>query len=264
MAECCAAPCEAPPGHGAHAAQAPAEEQEGPDEDILLNIFTDYKEVAVEYEAVDGTPIRQSVLGWSQGACQTVWSEALPRTIAFNLACLSGRRVLELGAGCGLLGLVAAHSAAEVVLTDGDEEEAALLRVNAAQHGPPGGARVSGAHLDWGLEPAEAAAEAMGGRGSFDVILGSQICHNPKYIRECVETISFFLAPDGEAFIFNDRASLMSSREVCRGILDASIRELGLQAQDALLPDGPLVPPAGVREELALREGAYLLRITRA
>ena len=54
-----------------------------------------------------GEPVSQTVLGWSQGGCDIVWSEALPRVIARNGVCFAGRSVLELGAGCGLIGLVA-------------------------------------------------------------------------------------------------------------------------------------------------------------
>ena len=88
----------------------------------MLDLLTDYHETTVEYEGPDdGELIRQTCLGWSMGGCDTVWADVLQRIL-----CRNGRRlvggctVLELGAGCGQLGLLAANWASRVDLTDGE------------------------------------------------------------------------------------------------------------------------------------------------
>ena len=51
--------------------------------------------------------------------------------VALSRPLFAGKIVCELGAGCGLTGLVAAHSAAHVVLTDGNDVVLRLLQRNA-------------------------------------------------------------------------------------------------------------------------------------
>merc|ERR1712224_207888 len=195
-------------------------------------------------------------------------SEALPRLVACNGHCLSGRNVLELGAGCGLISLLAARHAASVVATDGDIEEVSLIRTNCEQHAPCVGV-LTALHLEWGTEAALAAIAAantpLKGRQSFDIILGSQIVYVPRNIPLLVETIDFFLAPDGEMLLYNDAVSTASSQEFCRQELDKALAKHSLSAE-AMAPqlDGPYRVPEVVREELESKPWAYLLRITRS
>ncbi len=60
-----------------------------------------------------------------------------------------GRQVLELGAGCGLLGLVASQFASRTILTDGNNAVLNLLQRNAELNG---GNSVEVRQLRWGME----------------------------------------------------------------------------------------------------------------
>ncbi len=60
-----------------------------------------------------------------------------------------GRQVLELGAGCGLLGLVASQFASKAILTDGNNAVLDLLRRNAELSSSNS---VEIRQLRWGLE----------------------------------------------------------------------------------------------------------------
>jgi predicted nicotinamide N-methyase len=64
---------------------------------------------------------------------QVVWpiAEFMAWFVALSRPLFAGKHVVELGAGCGLTGLVAAHSAAKVVLTDGNDVVLRLLQRNA-------------------------------------------------------------------------------------------------------------------------------------
>ena len=56
--------------------------------------------------------IRQTCLGWSMGGCDTVWADVLQRILCRNgRSLVGGCTVLELGAGCGQLGLLAGRRA---------------------------------------------------------------------------------------------------------------------------------------------------------
>eukprot|EP00441_Pelagodinium_beii_P040441 CAMPEP_0197640084 /NCGR_PEP_ID=MMETSP1338-20131121/14497_1 /TAXON_ID=43686 ORGANISM="Pelagodinium beii, Strain RCC1491" /NCGR_SAMPLE_ID=MMETSP1338 /ASSEMBLY_ACC=CAM_ASM_000754 /LENGTH=244 /DNA_ID=CAMNT_0043212897 /DNA_START=46 /DNA_END=777 /DNA_ORIENTATION=- len=218
------------------------------EEEFTPDLFTDYRERCFEYEGETGL-VKQCVLGWSHGFCETVWSEVLPQVVAANGTFFHGRKVLEVGAGCGLLGLLAAHTADSVLLTDGAPQEVALLEENCQFAAP--GAVVSAELLEWG---AKAAAKDVGRRRMFDVLLGSQVTFAPEAIPLLVETIDFFLADDGAAIIYNDRWSFSSSCEECRSIFDSSLKAHGLQVGSAFRPDGPFVAPPGVLKDLARRD----------
>ena len=98
-----------------------------------MNLFTSHEPRHFAFT----NDVEQTVLGWCQGGCDIVWSDHLPALLAEHGAAMcGGKTVLELGAGCGLVGLVAAHWATRVDITDGDEEEVELIRMNCAEHAP--------------------------------------------------------------------------------------------------------------------------------
>ena len=261
----------------------------------MLSLLTDYSETTVEYDDV-----RQTLLGWSQGGCSTVWSEVLPRIICRQgPSMLGGCSVLELGAGCGLLGLLAGNWASRVDITDGDEEEVALIATNIEQHAPAGaGAELHAAFLDW-QHPEDAAAQLLG-KEAYDVVLASQVAYMPTFIPALARTIRYYLSPAGTAYLYNDQARGPSRAGIadrpaasptrapclvaqvalhgttqaeCRALLDHALLAEGLHAQPVRLEcdggvsaggAGALELPPEAAQEMHKRSASYLLRIQRA
>lgn len=88
-----------------------------------------------------------------------------------------GKRVLELGAGTGLVALVCAKAlgAANVLATDGSPDVVDALQDGIFVNGLQGDGRVSAAKLRWGRYP-----EVQGlGPGDFDVVVGADIVSKP-------------------------------------------------------------------------------------
>jgi predicted nicotinamide N-methyase len=90
---------------------------------------------------------------------------ALAHELGTRAVAFPGRRVLELGAGTGLPGIVAASFGARVVQTDRDELALALCRRNAEWNGV---AAIAYRRADW-------TAGDDGGR--YDWILGADILY---------------------------------------------------------------------------------------
>jgi predicted nicotinamide N-methyase len=99
------------------------------------------------------------------------WAELWPSGVALARVVagldLTGKRVIELGAGLGLPSLAAALAGADVLATDWADEAVALLRENAARNALP--LRVQRVRWD---EPGPLLAEAP-----WDVVLGADLLY---------------------------------------------------------------------------------------
>lgn len=247
-----------------------------------MDLFTNYETHRYRFATSDGPFFDQEVLGWSAGGCAVVWSDLLPRIVAFHGKELcSGKTVLELGAGCGLIGLVAARWASRVDITDGDPQEVSLIETNVEAHAPAECA-CSALHLDWGKEQAEEAKKAgtVVERG-YDIILAAQVVYVPDAIKPLVETIATLLgeSANAECILYNDAVACTATQAECRALLDAALSAHGLQQEPALGTGKLSLPPVVIQNQGssessddvhtdAIRwfphDDAYLLRITRA
>jgi len=191
----------------------------------------------------DGTAkkdtIELNVLGWEKVSGDIVWKGA--HVLASQLAQagvdgVKGKSVLELGAGSGLLGMLAAKLGGHAVITDGDEREMPTLQENAAnfEDGLQLGGTLSAAFLDWGYEGAKAAEQAPESRlkkHSFDLVLGSDIVYIPQYIPLLAQSIGYFLSPDGEGLIANTAVATRTNQSEAQELFLRSLDEAGLQVQ---------------------------------
>ena len=114
-------------------------------------------------------------------------ARALGERLVADASEVAGARVLELGAGLGLPGIVAARLGAEVWMNDIDAEALSLTRENVIRNDIAG---VDYLPFDWAAPPAVA---------PFDLILGSELVYEPFCIEPLAITIDRLLAPEGRA-----------------------------------------------------------------
>lgn len=120
----------------------------------------------------------------------------------------TGSAALELGAGPGLTGMVAAQYCSRMVFTDNEDEVLALLERNLAHVPKTCGAVVRPLH--WGDAAHHAALEAEG-NGSFPLIIGCDIVYWSVSIAPLFQTVPRLLARPFGVFIlgFFDRKNGM-------------------------------------------------------
>ncbi|KAI8921696.1 putative methyltransferase-domain-containing protein [Entophlyctis helioformis] len=122
---------------------------------------------------------------------------------ASNPSAVAGKRVLELGSGVGLLGLMCAKlGAAQVYLTDGDAPVLPRLASNILLN--DAGAAVSAFKLDWEWTSAEMDAALADAHADYDVVVGSDCVWSPDLTLPLARTIAHAL-----------RSSRNPARAVC-------------------------------------------------
>jgi predicted nicotinamide N-methyase len=162
-------------------------------------------------------------LGWRPWRGALVLANLLPPVV-------SGRCVLELGAGLGLAGMVAAKlGAASVVLTDSVPALSAAQQENVAQNGLDAVVRV--AQLDWDeAAPCTQCHEA-------ECVIGSDVVYGNEHADALPRVLAVHLSkPGGFALLVNG----VRFPDVLRRFLD-NLETAGLAADVALLPsDAPI------------------------
>ncbi len=118
---------------------------------------------------------------------------------------LTGTRVLELGCGLGLAGIVAAMGGAHAVFSDYVPESLEHARANARLNDVPA-RRTEFRILDW---------EDPGALPRFDLIVGSEILYEYYFHGSLISLMESALEPDGR-IVLADRKRLAVSRFIGR------------------------------------------------
>ncbi|HIE32757.1 MAG TPA: methyltransferase domain-containing protein [Thermodesulfobacteriaceae bacterium] len=105
------------------------------------------------------------------------------------------KRILEIGAGLGVPGLVAAAFGHEVTLTDYDEVPLELIQRSAQANG----LSVRVARLDW-FKPDDL--------GEFEIIIGAEVVYAGRFFQPLFDLFRHYLLPGGEIYLAHDRERL--------------------------------------------------------
>jgi predicted nicotinamide N-methyase len=190
--------------------------------------------------------ILQSATG-TGGIGSTVWDSALvlARYLEHSTKDRStwrGKKILELGSGTGLLGLVAARlfEGSRVTLTD---KHVGLAKMNVEKTGLAESVEV--VELAWGIEYLE---KAKGLEAPYDLILLSDCVHWPDLFQPLVDTLYALAGPETEILmayekrIFEDEIPFF-----------AKLKEKGLSFKN--------VPESGQHPDYRGEEDIWLFRI---
>jgi predicted nicotinamide N-methyase len=165
------------------------------------------------------------------GAVLWAASLVLSSWVAGRAEQLRGKRVVELGAGCALPGLVAAWctEAAAVTVTDLPSRTFANTMHNVALNGGGApGARLRGAALDW-TQPTSWPQDCV---GRTDVLIGSDLVYDLDLVLPLVAVVSALLPAAGGVFFYvsanDDRAGLSE--------FIAALEAAGLRKEQRLAP----------------------------
>ncbi|GAB1315293.1 hypothetical protein MFIFM68171_05503 [Madurella fahalii] len=121
------------------------------------------------------------------------WEAALHlgQYLCVNPSFVTGKRVLELGAGTGYLAVLCAKylDASHVIASDGSNEVVSKLPDSFLLNGLQGTEKISVTELKWGHIVADSEGQAWGGRLELDTIIGADITYDASVIPALVETL---------------------------------------------------------------------------
>ncbi|CAL0323873.1 unnamed protein product [Lupinus luteus] len=129
-----------------------------------------------------GTPGVTGSVMWDSGV---VLGKFLEHSVDSGMLLLQGKKIVELGSGCGLVGCIAALLGGEVILTD-LPDRLRLLRKNIEtnmRHGSLRGS-VTATELTWGEDPDPEIVGPMP-----DYVLGSDVVYSEGAVIDLLETL---------------------------------------------------------------------------
>ena len=164
---------------------------------IALELVTNIDELLIKVEDEDDIPF------WAE-----LWPAAVGLSSIINQEDFTEQKVLELGAGLGLPGIVAALNGAQLTQTDFASEALTRAKRNAGLNKV---GQIDYQLLDW-RNPVNL--------GKFDFVIGSDILYEPNLYPDLVKVMNLHLKDNGVIIISDP------GREVAKGFLQI-IHELG-------------------------------------
>ncbi|GAB4850499.1 hypothetical protein Ancab_029805 [Ancistrocladus abbreviatus] len=177
-----------------------------------------------------GTPGVTGAVMWDSGL---VLGKFLEHAVDSGLLLLRGKKVVELGSGCGLVGCIAALLGAQVILTD-LPDRLKLLRKNVETNLRPsemrGSAMVS--ELIWGDDPDAELVEPLA-----DYVLGSDVIYSEGAVGDLLTTLRQLCGTHTTVFL----ASELRNDAVLEYFLEAAMKDflIGRVDQVHWHPDYP-------------------------
>lgn len=164
----------------------------GQGKSVSLYVPSDVADVAGDRIARDNLERFRDAL---YGAGDVVWpaSIALARLISHCPSLVAGKRVLEIGAGLGLVGNAAAKAgAAEVLMVDLDADVLQLARRSVPENIPEDPSLASVQTLDWGDVPEGWPADR------FDVVLAADVLYDAEAASGVADVVARALRGGGD------------------------------------------------------------------
>lgn len=141
-----------------------------------------------------------------------LWESArlMASVLAGNPTVVAGKRVLELGCGCGgICSMIAVGSADLVVATDGDTNALDLLTQNITSNiKPPFLSKLITKRLQWGNRDQIEAIKELNNRG-FDVIIGTDVTYVPEAILPLFATAKELISSKGGITVDQEPALIL-------------------------------------------------------
>ncbi|GFZ15551.1 S-adenosyl-L-methionine-dependent methyltransferases superfamily protein [Actinidia rufa] len=177
-------------------------------EGIAVEMFgiSTYNDEIIEVNLRDSTFKIKVLSKEYQHTCKStglmmLWESArlMASIIASNPTIVAGKRVLELGCGCGgICSMVAVRSADLVVATDGDANALDLLTQNVeANLKSPFLDKLITRRLEWGNRDHIEAIKELNG-GGFEVIIGTDVTYVPEAISPLFATAKELISSNGD------------------------------------------------------------------
>lgn len=173
--------------------------------DLFLEVVANVEDLVTDPEDDDQIPYWAELWPAARGLAQYIWEK-----IDFQ-----GETVLELGAGLGLPGLVAALKGGRVTFSDYKEESLEIIAKNAAHNGIKDAEYIL---ADWRNFQVEQ---------KFGWIIGSDVLYNPSLNPYVAEILERNLLPGGHLLFAHP------SRPVTGDFLESLIISLGLHDEKA-------------------------------
>ncbi|KAK7314815.1 hypothetical protein VNO77_33343 [Canavalia gladiata] len=141
-----------------------------------------------------GTPGVTGAVMWDSGV---VLGKFLEHSVDLGMLVLQGKKIVELGSGCGLVGCIAALLGGEVILTD-LPDRLRLLRKNIETNMKHVSLRgsVTATELTWGEDPDPELIDPIP-----DYILGSDVVYSEGAVVDLLETLMQLSGPNTTIFL---------------------------------------------------------------